>query len=232
MFSKLQERSLRDLVAESIRNEIEAGRLQPGDRVIEADIASQMGISRAPVRDAIRLLEQEGFVVSVARKGTFVPRLTRKDIEEIYSLRAVLEGLGVELAIPRLTEVDQAELEKLVAEMIAAAEARDMPRLVESDLAFHQRLMCLSGHSRLLQDWLRMNTQLRLFFAMKGRLYENPRDVAASHDSVLEALRDRDIPRARHELTHHIIDAGHLVLANMEPSDEANSGRNGTNGLN
>lgn len=229
MFSRVQERSLRDLVAENIRHAIEAGQLQQGDRVVEADIAAQMGISRAPVREAIRLLEQEGFVVSVARKGTFVPRLTRKDIEEIYSLRAVLEGLGVELAIPRLTELDLAELERLSVEMTEAADAHDMPRLVETDLAFHQRLMCLSGHSRLLQDWLRMGTQLRLFFAMKGKLYENPREMADTHRVVLQTLRDRDIPAARRELTEHITDAGRLVLASMEAGVEAQAGRS-TNG--
>jgi DNA-binding GntR family transcriptional regulator len=229
VFNRVHEKSLRDHVAESIRRAIEAGQLQQGDRVVEADIAAQMGISRAPVREAIRLLEQEGFVVSIPRKGTFVPKLTRNDIEEIYSLRAALEGLGVELALPRLTDLDLAELERLTQDMCEAADARDMPRLVESDLAFHQRLMCLSGHSRLLQDWLRMGTQLRLFFVMKGRLYENPRDVADSHQSVLEALRGRNIEVARRELSQHIIDAGRLVLDSLEQGDEALIGR-GTNG--
>jgi DNA-binding GntR family transcriptional regulator len=216
LFTPVAEKSLRDHVATNIRQAIEAGALKPGDRLVEAEIAAQMGISRAPVREAIRLLEQEGFVTSTPRKGTFVVKLERQDIEEIYSLRSVLESLAVKLALPRLTPLEINELESLVNDMRQAADARDTPRLVETDLAFHQRLVCLSGHNRLLQDWLRMSTQLRLFFAMKNQLYENPRDVAESHQPVLDALRARNLEAAQQALTEHIVEAGQLVLASLD----------------
>ncbi len=220
MFAPVAEKSLRDHVATNIRHAIEAGVLRPGDRLVEAEIAAQMGISRAPVREAIRLLEQEGFVTSAPRKGTFIVKLERQDIEEIYSLRSVLEGLAVKLALPRLTPLDIDELDALANNMRQAADARDMPRLVETDLAFHQRIVCLSGHNRLLQDWLRMSTQLRLFFAIKDQLYENPRDVAESHQPVLDALRAGDPDAAQRALTAHIVEAGQLVLASLEAEQQ------------
>lgn len=216
MFTRVEEKSLRDQAAANIRRAIEAGVLKPGDRLVEAEIATQMGISRAPVREAVRLLEQEGFVTSVPRKGTFVVELTRQDIEEIFSLRSVLEGLAVKLATPRLGPNEIAELGGLMEDMREAAGDRDMSKLVETDLAFHQRIVCLSGHNRLLQDWLRMSVQLRLFFALKGQLYENPRDVADSHEPLIEAFRAGDAVAAEHALIDHIVDAGHLVLASMD----------------
>lgn len=215
VFTRVEEKSLRNHVATNIRRAIEAGALNPGDRLVEAEIAAQMGISRAPVREAIHLLEQEGFVVTTPRKGTFIIELDRQDIEEIFSLRSVLEGLAVKLAMPHLNAAELEALESLVNDMREAAEARDMPRLVETDLAFHQRIVCLAGHNRLLQDWLRMSTQLRLFFAIKDQLYENPRDVAESHQPVLDALHARDVDAAQRALTEHIVDAGRLVLSHL-----------------
>ncbi len=220
MFTPVAEKSLSGYVATNIREAIEAGSLKPGDRLVEADIAAQMGISRAPVREAIQLLEQEGFVTSTPRRGTFVVQLERQDIEEIYSLRSALEGLAIKLAMPRITSVEIDELEALVADMCQAADARDMSRLVETDLEFHRRIVVQAGHSRLLQDWLRMSTQLRLFLAIKDQLYENPRDVAESHGPVLDALRAHDVETAQRKLTDHIVEAGHLVLHSLDAEDQ------------
>ncbi len=216
VFTHVEEKSLRDHVAENIRRAIEAGVLKPRDRLVEAEIAAQMGISRAPVREAIRLLEQEGFVTTTPRKGTFIVELERQDIEEIYSLRSALEGLAVKMALPHLDATEMDALESLVNDMREAAEARDMPRLVEADLAFHQRIVVLSGHNRLMQDWLRMSTQLRLFFAVKDQLYENTRDIAETHQPLLDALRARDVDVAQRVLTEHIVEAGQLVLTRLD----------------
>ncbi|MEK7278368.1 MAG: GntR family transcriptional regulator, partial [Chloroflexota bacterium] len=117
VFPHVEEKSLRDHVAENIRRAIEAGVLKPRDRLVEAEIAAQMGISRAPVREAIRLLEQEGFVTTTPRKGTFIVELERQDIEEIYSLRSALEGLAVKMAMPHLDATEMDALESLVNDM-------------------------------------------------------------------------------------------------------------------
>lgn len=222
-FQPVEEKSLRDRVVANIRKAIEAGALKPGNRLVEADIAAQMGISRAPVREAIRLLEQEGFVTSIPRKGSFVVELTRQDIEEIYSLRSALEALAVKLAIQRMTSGDIDELEMLIDKMRKAVDEHDLPQLVESDLAFHERLICLSGNARLIRTWRRMNTQLRLFLVIKDQLYENWRDVVDTHPPVLEAIRAGDVNLAQHEMSEHIIEAGELVIASLDEINNNNS---------
>jgi DNA-binding GntR family transcriptional regulator len=177
-----------------------------------------MGTSRAPVREAIRLLEQEGLVTNVPRRGSFVVELDRKDIEEIFSLRSALEAFAVREALPRLEPEDLDGLQALIDEMINAAEKRDMTKLVDSDLEFHQRLVLKANHSRLLDIWQRMYTQLRLFLAMKDQLFENPQDVADTHIPLLEALRSGDVETASQEIKNHIINAGDLLLSSIDDS--------------
>ena len=99
-FERVDEKSLRDRVAANVRDAIEAGALRPGAHIVESEIANQMGISRAPVREAIRLLEQEGFLISIPRKGSFVVELGRRDLVEIYSLRAARANMAINLALP------------------------------------------------------------------------------------------------------------------------------------
>jgi DNA-binding GntR family transcriptional regulator len=221
-FTPVDETSLRDQVANNIRRAIDAGALTPGERLVEADIAAQMGTSRAPVREAIHLLEQEGLVTNIPRRGSFVIELDRKDIEEIFSLRSVIEVLAVREALPRLTAEDLEGLDELVKEMINAAEERDMARLVESDLEFHQRIVHLADHSRLLDVWQRMYTQLRLFLAMKDQLYDNPMDVADTHVPLLEALRSGDVETAHRVINNHIINAGELLLSSLNDTTDTN----------
>jgi DNA-binding GntR family transcriptional regulator len=216
IFKPIDEKSLKDRVVMNIRQAIATGIMKPGDRLVEADIATQMDVSRAPVREAIRLLEQEGFVMSIPRKGSFVIELDRQDIEEIYSLRTALESLAVRLAVPRMAPADIDELEALVDEMRQAADEKDVPQLVESDLAFHERIVSLASHGRLLETWLRMSTQLRLFFAIKDQLYDNLRDMVDTHHPILTAVRAGDVELAQQTISEHIVSAGELVLAYLD----------------
>ena len=216
IFKPIDEKSLKDRVVMNIRQAIATGIMKPGDRLVEADIATQMDVSRAPVREAIRLLEQEGFVMSIPRKGSFVIELDRQDIEEIYSLRTALESLAVRLAVPRMAPADIDELEALVDEMRQAADEKDVPQLVESDLAFHERIVSLASHGRLLETWLRMSTQLRLFFAIKDQLYHNLRDMVDTHHPILTAVRAGDVELAQQTISEHIVSAGELVLAHLD----------------
>ncbi|MFQ5610555.1 MAG: GntR family transcriptional regulator [Anaerolineae bacterium] len=219
IFRQVDDKSLREQVVNNIRQAIEAGALKPGARLVETAIAEQMGTSRAPVREAIRLLEEEGFVVSIPRKGSFVIKLKRQDIEEIYTLRTALESLAVKLALPHMTPAEIDELEALVNKMRQAAEERDISQLVEWDHAFHERIVDSSHNSRLIRAWLRMSAQLRLFFSIKDQLYDNPHDVVDTHYPIIEALRAGDIELAQKTLVDHIVEAGELVLTNLDDED-------------
>jgi len=213
-FTPVSETSLRDQVADSIRRAIDAGVLSPGQRLVEAEIANQMGTSRAPVREAIRLLEQEGIVTNIPRRGSFIVELEEKDIEEIYSLRIILELLAVQEALPLSVET-LATLQELVDEMNDAADTNDMGMLVERDLEFHKTLVIQAEHGRLLEAWQRLSAQLRLFMAMKDKLYENPHDVADTHIPLLDALSAGDVEEAQSIIGEHILEAGELLLSNL-----------------
>lgn len=219
VFKQVEEKSLRERVIGSIREAIESGAIKPGSRLVEASIAEQMGISRAPVREAIQHLEQEGFVRSIPRKGSFVIELARQDIAEIYSLRSALEGLAIKLAMPSITEKEIQDLEALVVDMGAAADKRDMSQLVESDHGFHEYLVRLSNNSRLVHAWLRMSAQMRVFFMMKDKLYKDPIDIVRTHDPIIEALRSGDPELAHDSLIQHIVEAGELVIASIDEEE-------------
>jgi DNA-binding GntR family transcriptional regulator len=219
-FKPVDEESLRDRVAQNIRQLIESGLLKPGTRLVETAIADQMGISRAPVREAIQILEDEGFVTSIPRKGSYVIELERKDIEEIYTLRSALESLAVKLVLPRISDEEINEFEEILEKMHQAAMKRDISGLVEWDHAFHRYLVSLSGNERLLRAWLRMSAQMRVFFAIKDQLYDNPMDIVNTHDPIMEILENRDVERAVAVLSDHIIHAGELVLAQLDEEND------------
>lgn len=221
VFGQIEDKSLRERVVNNIRRAIVAGALKPGTRLVETAIAEQMGISRAPVREAIRSLEQEGFVVSIPRKGSFITKLKRQDVEEIYVLRTALEGLAVKLAFPHMTPEDIDELEVIIGKMRQAAEENDLSQLVEWDHAFHRRIVENSHNKWLIRAWLNMSAQLRLFFSIKDQLYDNPHDVVDTHFPIIEVLRGNDVEIAQDILAEHIVKAGELVLSNLDDEDSS-----------
>jgi DNA-binding GntR family transcriptional regulator len=220
IFKQIDDPSLREQIARKIRHAIMAGLLKPGDRLVETTIAKQMGTSRAPVREAIRLLEEEGYVVIVPRKGSFVITLTRQDIEEIFTLRTALESLAIELMLARIDLHPIEALEALVEEMRQAAGKNDLAQVVDRDHAFHLWIVNHSRNSRLIRTWLQMSSQLRLFLSIKDQLYHNLNDVVATHDPIIKAIRAGDLELAKQTLVDHIVDAGKMVLDDLEGENE------------
>ncbi|MFQ6014582.1 MAG: GntR family transcriptional regulator [Anaerolineae bacterium] len=219
-FQPVDQESLPNQVVSSIRHAIQIGVLKPGDRLVEMEIAEQMAISRAPVREALRILERDGLVVTIPRKGTFVNELSIEDIKEIYSLRSVLEGYAIKLAIENAGPDDIRRLNDLFTQMINAAQKGETEELVERDIEFHRLICELSAHKRLLEDWARMNAQLRLFLTIKDRMYDDPREIAETHRPVLEAMRKGDLDQAEKVIKEHITQAGELVVARMIQEEE------------
>src|SRR5262245_7431911 len=129
-FSPPVQRTLFAHAYDALRRAIVTGELQPGQRVNEAEVARQMRISRGPVREAIRRLEQAGLLVSYPRRGTVVVSLSAEDVEEVYTLRADLEARAIRRAITRLLDADLAELERLLDVMETASFAGDTPALL------------------------------------------------------------------------------------------------------
>src|SRR6266536_3275384 len=134
---RLEPRALSRRIVDQLKRVIIAGELHPGDRVLETDLAEQLGVSRGPVREAFRQLEQEGLLVSYPHRGTFVATVPDDEIDEVYALRAHLEAYAARRVVTERREEALPILSELVEQMVTAAQAKDLPGLADLDLQFH-----------------------------------------------------------------------------------------------
>jgi DNA-binding GntR family transcriptional regulator len=200
-------------VTQSLRDAIIGGVLQPGERLIEERIAAQMGVSRAPIREALRSLEAEGLVRSLPRRGLTVIVLTKQDVEEIYGLRSALECQAARSACRKLTPDDLEELRSLVRRMREAGHAGDRQALADHDIALHRKILEVSGNGRLLKAWLAIMSQVRL---LQRRVVTAPAatvdGLVRHHEAIVEGLRSGDPDTAVRPLREHIERTGHEVF--------------------
>ena len=141
---------LRDMVFDVLMNAIMQGQLSPGERLLEVQLADEMGVSRTPVREAIRRLELEGFVVMVPRKGAYVAGLSIDDVESVYEIRTALETLAVRLAAQRMEAADYEQLDELAGKMQQTWQEGDVDNWVNLDARFHELLYTFSRNERLI----------------------------------------------------------------------------------
>ena len=187
---------------------------RPGERLVESSIAETLGVSRAPVRETLAALEREGLVVQVPRRGYFVVDLTDQDIEEIYSLRLLLEKEALRRAMDRVSEADLAEMQRLVNGLAKAArELSDPETVVALDLEFHQYLCRAADHSRLCVAWNSLRLQMQMLIGWTSKThYHYPDQPRELHQQIVDVLRDRDLAQGEAVLTEHIADAHQRAL--------------------
>jgi DNA-binding GntR family transcriptional regulator len=205
---------LRDGVVLSIERAVLSGAVAPGQRLVEAEIARQMGISKAPVREALRELERLGLVVSYPRRGTFVAEVTPAVASEAYSLRAVLESYAGRLAVARYEPADLQRMEDLLVEGDAIpTSAEYIIARAELDLAFHDEIYRLSGHRQLQEAWGNLRARVRVLMVATGIVQDQDADVGSPspyrrwHTPILEALRTRDADRTEAAIIRHLAGA-------------------------
>lgn len=205
-------RPLRELVFEALREAIVNGTLAPGERLMEVQLAEELGVSRTPVREAIRRLELEGYVVMVPRKGAYVASMSAKDVADVFEIRAALEGLAAELAAERITEEELEELERKLHYVALRVEQGDLERLVEADTEFHDLLYRASRNQRLVQILGNLREQIQRFraasLATPGRMQE----TLEEHKKIVEAVAERNGALARRLAEEHIENAENRML--------------------
>jgi len=225
VFNEVERMSLAHRAAASMREAILSGELLPGAQIVEADIADQMKISRAPVREAIRVLEEEGLVRRVPYKGSFVTRISKRDILELYSLRSVIETFATRLAAQNATPEDLEKLRDIFTQMRQAAKKNDNNTVTDLDLLFHRTVCETARHELLFQWWSGMEQKIRLILAMRHRLHREISEVVDRHRPLLEALESKDSELAAQRMTEHIVASGELFMRYWQASDlAANSG--------
>lgn len=204
---KVNRKSLAYQTADLLRNGIIEGRLTPGTHLIETDLAKAMEVSRGVLREAFRMLEQEGLVESVTGKGTVVTCPSERDIKEIYSLRQLLEGEAVRLAAEKATKTDIEKLEKILSDMNHFVQTGDLTRVVAKDLEFHQKIWAIADHKKLRQVMEEMKVQITVFLHVNTQLYEYLATSPIEHKNILENIRNKDGQSASEQMNAHLEDA-------------------------
>src|SRR3712207_1131819 len=204
---RLEPRALSRRIVEQLKRVIIAGEMRPGDRVLETDLADQLGVSRGPVREAFRQLEQEGLLVSYPHRGTFVASVPEDEIEEVYALRAQIEVYAARRVVARRPEEAARALQEIVDAMDAAARAGDLPELADRDLQFHDTLLALSGYQGLHRIWRSMDGLVRARTYARLAAMDDPEFVARTaniHQPIVDAIRTGDADAAEAAVAGHI----------------------------
>jgi len=185
--------SLVDQIANTLRDHILTGRFKGGDQLLEDSLKIEFGISRTPLREAFRILEKEGLVAILPRRGTFVKRITRQDIEENFPVRAILEGLAARLAYENLKDQDINEMEEVIEYMKEAAQKKDFIDYAKNHIAFHEIFINASGNETLiaLLHNLCMHT---LWHRYTHHYKEDFRNSLKLHRRIIDLFKEKKVP--------------------------------------
>lgn len=206
---------LRELVFESLREAIIQGRLKPGERLMEIQMADEMGVSRTPVREAIRKLELEGFVVMIPRKGAYVSGISVKDIVDVFEVRAALEALAAGLAAERITDEELEELERTLVQISEHSDKDDLGAIVETDIIFHDLIYRACRNERLVQIITHLKEQIQRFRTTSLSQPGRSKDALGEHRGIVEAISERNVEVAQNLARDHIENAEQSLLNAM-----------------
>jgi len=196
---------LREMVFDVLLEAIMSGQLPPGERLMEVQLAEEIGVSRTPVREAIRRLELEGFVVMIPRKGAYVAGLSIKDVTSIFEIRSALESLAVRLGAERITEEGLAVLDENLVEFDKNYEEGDTERYFKLDIAFHQALYKFSGNERLVQMMGNLTEQINRYRRVSMSDAVIRQHTIHEHRKIVEALRSHDPKKAMEAMSEHMV---------------------------
>ncbi len=213
----IETRPLRQQIADSLIRAILDGEIMPGEALVEMDIAQRLGVSRAPVREAIQIVANTHLVDTAPYRGTTVRHLTRVDVEEVYSLRTVLETYALRRAMT-LDPVGLAQaLHPICDDMQAIAGRHDWAALAAEDAHFHEVLIGQAGHGLLLDMWREIYLRVRQIMALRNKQNEDSMEVFYRHLPIVEAIEAGDVETAVQRLEGHIASAADLVVDPVEP---------------
>ncbi len=207
----LDARVFRDRIEKAILQSLSSGDLKPGDQVNEAEIARQAGISRGPVREAIQHLVGEEILVSYPHRGTFVAEWTEKDILEMYSVRALLEGYAARLAVQNMTAEELSELNSIVNKMVEKAREGDGASVFEYDLLFHLRSNEFSRHDLLCRLLNKLSRRIYFYIKLDADTTPSLVQYAENHYLLLDCLKGGNPDRAESVFRDHLESVGRVL---------------------
>jgi DNA-binding GntR family transcriptional regulator len=204
---------LREQVRDLLLERVLSGVYAPGSRLVETRIAGELGISQAPVREALRDLEQLGCVVHESFRGCSVRELSVADLLEAYPVRSALEGLAAHLAATSIGADELARLSALIESMRLATDAGDVAAESTADAAFHATIVAAAGNSVLTRQWEQLMPHARTFISLGTLPASAHGGLADRHLAILEALHRRDPQRAEAAMHEHLADVAERMRA-------------------
>jgi DNA-binding GntR family transcriptional regulator len=219
-FAKIERTSVASQVYDDIRQSILNGSLLPGTHLAEPQIASQMGVSRSPVREAIQRLEANGLITIHPSQGAFVRGLSADEVQDIYTARILIEGHMAELAAQRASRADAKALRQAVAKVDEVGHKEDYQATIEADFALHRLVWEIAEHPILFDVLTRLEDQIRMFMAVQAPLFEHLYDSVESHHQFVEAIIAGDADAAKTTIQQHIEEAGTLAVAKLSRAGE------------
>lgn len=209
-----QHRPLRDVVCDEIRSQIIAGVHPPGGRLVEDRLAEDLGVSRNPVREALRVLEAEGFVQMLPRRGAVVAELSRDEVLDLFEIRIALEGLAARLAAEKASAEEVALIRKLLDQRRTAVEKRDESKLRDLNTRFHEMVIAASGNRQLAEIMLPLRGRMTWVYAV-SKLTGWHRSME-EHHGVLDAIEARDGEVAAQRSMAHVTAARDWYLSALD----------------
>lgn len=212
---------LRDVVFNTLRRAILTGQLKPGERLMEVHLANRLGVSRTPIREAIRKLELEGLVIMIPRRGAEVARITERSLKEVLEVRRALDALSVELACDRITKEGLERLKGACRRFEQVAKGKDASATASADVEFHDIIVEATGNRRLQQIVNNLSEQMyryRFVYIQEESRHDN---LIAEHREICESIVSRDKKRASEAAKLHIDNQEAAIIRQIQMENES-----------
>ena len=195
---------LRDVVFNTLRKAILRGELKPGERLMEIQLANKLGVSRTPIRDAIRKLELEGLVLMIPRKGAEVAQITEKNMQDVLEVRKALEELSVQLACERITPEQVEEMKMAAEDFRKVLKSGDVTKIAEADVKFHDIIFAATNNQRLITLLINLREQMYRFRVEYLKQKECYPQLLEEHDKLIALISGGEVEEACELMGCHI----------------------------
>ena len=196
---------LRDVVFNTLREAILKGELKPGERLMELQLASKLGVSRTPIREAIRMLELEGLAVTVPRKGAEVAKMTEKDMEDVLQIRRALDELAVQLACDKMTEQQLRTLKMAARSFEESTRSRDVKKVAQADVAFHDAIYKSTDNPKLINMLNNLREQMYRYRVEYLKDESTYPALIAEHQKIYDGLKRKDKDYVVQAMSEHVV---------------------------
>ncbi|MBQ9122855.1 MAG: GntR family transcriptional regulator [Lachnospiraceae bacterium] len=207
---------LRDVVFNTLRQAILTGELKPGERLMEIHLANRLGVSRTPIREAIRKLELEGLVTMIPRRGAEVAEITEKSLQDVLEVRRALDALSVELACDRISEAELEQLEIACKTFEEAIAGKDLKKIAHADVALHDIIVKATGNARLVQMVNNLSEQMYRYRFEYIKDESNHQRLIEEHRIIYESLKQKEKEVASQTAKLHIDNQEASVMAQIK----------------